>query len=128
MLFGLLVVVDTHEEDVACIFGYLGRIVFLFDLLDGRIGGLVELQLDDEGRLGHVATGNHHQVGIAFSCRVLAMDDVLILGPDIGDGEYTGKRVLIVVGKNAGMLVVSQVYGFSHDLFVAGEGGSQEIL
>ena len=50
MLLGLLVVVDAYKEDVTRIFSYLGRIVFLFDLLDGRIGGLIELQLDDEGR------------------------------------------------------------------------------
>ena len=91
MLFGLLIVVDAYEEDVTCIFGQFGRIVFLLDLPDGRIGGLIEFQFDDEGRLGHVATGDHHQVGIALACGVLTMDDVLVLGPDVGDGEHTSE-------------------------------------
>ena len=91
MLFGLLVVVDAHKEDVARVFGQFGWIVFLLDLPDGRIGGLVELQLDDKGRLGHVPTGNHHQVSISLACSVLTVDDVLVLGPDVGDGEHTGE-------------------------------------
>ena len=78
MLLGLLVVVDAYEEDITRVFGYLRWIVFLFDLLDGRISGLIELQLDDESRLGHVATGNHHQVGITLACSVLTMDDILV--------------------------------------------------
>ena len=91
MLFGLLVVVDTYEKDVARVFGYLRWIVLLLYLVNGRIGGMVELQLDDECRLGHVTTGNHHQIGITLARGVLTMDDVLVLGPDIGDGEYTRK-------------------------------------
>ena len=91
MLCGLLVVVDAYEEDVARVFGYLRWIVLLLYLVNGRIGGMVELQLDDESRLGHVTTGNHHQVGITLACGVLTMDDILVLGPNIGDGEYTGE-------------------------------------
>ena len=128
MLFSLLVVVDTYEEDVARVFGYLRWIVLLLYLVNGRIRGMIELQLDDKGRLGHVTTRNHHQVSIALSCGVLTMDDILVLGPDIGDGEHTGKRVLIVVGKDTGVLVVSQVDALCHSLLVTGECGSQEIL
>ena len=91
MLLGLLVVVDTYKEDVARVFGQFGWIVFLLDLLDGGIGGLVELQLDDEGRLVHVATGNHYQIGITLTRSIFTMDDIFVLGPDVGDGEHTGE-------------------------------------
>ena len=128
MLLGILVVVDAHEEDVARIFGQLGRIVFPLDLLDGGIGGLVELQLNDKGWLVDITTGNHHQVGIPLARSVLTMDDVLVLGPDIGDGKHTGKRVFIVVSENAGMLIMSQINALSHSLLVAGEGGNQKVL
>ena len=56
------------------------------------------------------------------------MNNVLVLGPDIGDGEHAGKRVLVVVGQDAGVLIVGQVDGFSHSLFVAGESGFEKIL
>ena len=102
MLLGLLVVVDAYEEDVACIFSQFGRIVLLLYLVDGCFYGMVEFQLatptssslgiagassallslvrqfNDEGRLVNVATGNHHQVGIALACSVLTMDDILV--------------------------------------------------
>ena len=83
MLLGLLVVVDAYKEDVACIFSQFGRIVLLLYLVDGCFYGMVELQLNDQCRLGNVATGNHHQVGIAFACGILAVDDVLISRPYI---------------------------------------------
>ena len=107
MLLGLLVVVNAYKEDVACVVGNLGWVVFLLDLVDGSFFGMVEFQLatptssslgiagassallslvrqfDDECRLADVATGNHHKVGIAFACGILAVDDVLISRPYI---------------------------------------------
>ena len=152
MLLGLLVVVDTYEEDVACVVGYLGWIVLLLDLVDGSFCGMVEFQLatptsfslgivgassallslvrqfNDECRLGDIATRNHHEVGIALACGVLAMDDILVLRPDIGNGKHTGKRVLIVVGEYAGVLIVGKVDCFCHGLLVAGDGGSEKVF
>ena len=78
MLLRLLVVVDAHEEYVASVFGNLRRIFLAFNLVNGRIGGLIEFQFNDEGRLVNVATGNHHQVGIALARGVLTMDDILV--------------------------------------------------
>ena len=107
MLLRLLVVVDAHKEYVASVFGNLRRIFLAFNLVNGRIGGLIEFplatptsfslgiagassallslvrQFDDECRLVNVATGNHHKVGIAFACGILAVDDVLISRPYI---------------------------------------------
>ena len=60
MLLRLLVVVDAHEEDVARVFRYLRRIVLPSNLVDGSVCRMVELQFDDEGRLGDVASGNQH--------------------------------------------------------------------
>ena len=127
MLLGFLVVADAYEEDVACVVGNLRRIILLLDLADGGICGMVEFQLDYECRLGDVATRNHHKVGIALACGVLTMDDVFVLGPDIGNGKDAGKRVLIVVGEDAGVLIVGEVDGFRHGLLVARDGGSEKV-
>ena len=35
MLLRLLVVVDAHEEDIACVVGYLSGIFLALDLVDG---------------------------------------------------------------------------------------------
>ena len=43
MLLRLLVVVDAHEENVASVFGYLRRIFLALDLVDGSVGGMIEL-------------------------------------------------------------------------------------
>lgn len=51
MLLRLLVVVYSHEKDVSCIVSQLGRIVFLLDLADGSVSGLVVFKLDDESGL-----------------------------------------------------------------------------
>ena len=43
MLLRLLVVVDAHEENVASVFGYLRGIFLALDLVDGSVGGMIEL-------------------------------------------------------------------------------------
>ena len=83
MLLRLLVVVDAHEEYVASVFGNLRGIFLALNLVDGGVSGMVELQLNDEGRLADVATGNHNEVGIAFAGGILAVDDVLVSCPYI---------------------------------------------
>ena len=43
MLLRLLVVVDAHEEYVAGVVGYLRGIFLALYLVDGSVGGMVEL-------------------------------------------------------------------------------------
>ena len=38
VLLSLAVVVDTHEEQVACVFSYLRRIFLPLNLVDGGVG------------------------------------------------------------------------------------------
>ena len=87
---------------------------------------MIELQFDDQCRLRHIATRNHHKVGIALASGIFAVDDILVPCPDIDNGQHAGKRVLIVVGKDAGVLVVGDVDGFCHNLLIACDGGIKE--
>ena len=48
MLLGLSVVVDTYEQEVSGVVSHLSWILFTLDLVDGRIGILAKLQLDDD--------------------------------------------------------------------------------
>ena len=97
VLLGFSVVIDANEQDVACIFSNLRWILLTLDLVDGSVGGVVELQLDDQCRLADIATWNHHEVGISLACGIFTVDDILVLCPDICHGEHAGKRILVVV-------------------------------
>ena len=122
MLFRFLVVVDAYKNDVTGVFGNLQGIVLTLNLIEGSVDGMVEFQLYDEGGLVDIATGNHHKVGIALACGILAMDDILVSCPYICNGEYTSKRVLVVISKNTGVLVVSLVDGFGYCLLFSCNG------
>ena len=47
MLLRALIVVDAHEEYVASVFGYLRGIFLALNLVDGSVGCMIELQLDN---------------------------------------------------------------------------------
>ena len=126
--FRLLVVVDAHEEDVARVFCYLRRIFLALDLVDGRVSSVVEFEFYHHSRFVDITPGYHHEVGISLACGILAVDDVIVLRPYIRDGEYAGEGVLVVVGKDARVLVVGDVDGARHCLPVAGDGGVEESL
>ena len=83
MLLRLLVVVDAHEENVAGVFGYLRGIFFAFYLVDGSVGGMIELQFYYQCGLADVATGNHHEVGIALASGILPVNDIFVPCPYI---------------------------------------------
>ena len=83
MLLRLLVVVDAHEEDVAGVVGYLFGIILALNLVDGSVGGMIELQFYDERRFADVAARNHHKVGIAFARSVFTVNDILVPCPYI---------------------------------------------
>ena len=91
MLFRVLVVVDAYKKDVAGVFSNLRGIVLTLDLIECSVDGMVEFQLYDEGGLVDIAMGNHHKVGIALACGILAMDDILVSCPYIGHGEHTSQ-------------------------------------
>ena len=147
----LLVIVNAHEEYVASVFGYLRGIFLALYLVEGGVGRVIEFQLatptssslgiagassailslvrqfNDEGGLGDVAARNHYEVGIPLARSVLTVDDILILRPYIGYGQHTGKRVLVIIGENARVLVVGKVDGTCHGLLVAGYGGGEKV-
>ena len=83
MLLRLFVVVDAHEENIAGVVGYLRRIFLALNLVDGSVGGMIELQFYDECWLADVAARNHHKVGIAFARSVFTVNDILVPCPYI---------------------------------------------
>ena len=95
--FGLFVVVDADEEEVAGIVGELGWIVLALDLVDGSVGILVVFQLDDQGRGRNVLAGDEHHVGKALAGGQLAKDDVIVFCVIVGNADHAGQRVLIIV-------------------------------
>ena len=112
VLLSLAVIVDTHEEQVACVFSYLRWIFLPLDLVDGSVGGVVELQFYDERGLRDIAARNHHKVGIALTRGIFAMDDVLVARPNVSHGQNAGEGVLIVIGEDARVFIMSHVNGF----------------
>ena len=83
MLLRLFVVVDAHEENIAGVVGYLRRIFLALNLVDGRVGGMIELQFYDQCWFADVAAGNHHEVGIALASGVFTVNDILVPCPYI---------------------------------------------
>ena len=83
MLLRLLVVVDTHEEYVTSVVGYLCGIFLALDLVDGSVVRMIELQLYYQCGLADVATGNHHEVGITLASGILPVNDILVPCPNI---------------------------------------------
>ena len=128
VLFGLLVVVNAYEEDVASIFRYLGWIFLTLDLRYGGVNCVVEFELYDKCWLGDVAARNLHKVGKALVSGMFTMDDVPIPCSDIGYGEHAGERVLIIVKENAGALIESNIDCLRHRLLVACNGDLKKVL
>ena len=93
MLLRLLVVVDAHEQHVACIFCQLRGIFLALDLVEGRVGRMIEFQLDNQCRLVDVATRNHHWVGIALARGVFSVNDILVSCPYICHRKHACQRV-----------------------------------
>ena len=83
MLLRLFVVVDAHEEDVAGVVGYLFGIILALNLVDGSVGGMIELQFYYQCRLADVAARNHHEVGIALASGLLPVNDIFVPCPYI---------------------------------------------
>ena len=126
VLLGLLVVIDANKEQIACVFCNFLRIFLPLYLVDGGVGGVVELQFYDERGLGDIAARNHHEVSIALSRSIFAMDDVLVARPNVGDRQDTGEGVLIVIGEDARVFIMSHVDGPRHCFFISSDGGSKE--
>ena len=123
MLLGLLVVVDAHEEDVASVFRYLSWVFLALYLLYGSVNCVVEFELYNNDRLIDISARNHHKVGKAFASGIFTMYDILILCPDIGNGEHAGKGVLIVACSLPAMVALRRALEFcivftsgSHDV------------
>lgn len=98
VLLGLAVVIDAYEQEVGGVIGHLGRVLLALNMVDGRIGILSELQLDDDG-------------GCNESC-INLFDDivVLILGNEVGHVKIDGGVLVQVLfeGRIAGYLQVGE--------------------
>lgn len=116
MRFARAVVSNPHQQQVVGILRDLGGIVLALDLVDGRIDGLVVFQLDNDGGRIDVFAWDEHQVGEALSGSILAVDDVVVGSIVIGDAQHARQRVLVVMGKDAGMLVVGGIHAAGHRL------------
>jgi len=123
VLLGLAIVADGDEEDVARVFGHLLRVVAAVYLVDGGAGGVVILQLDDDGRCRDVLPRHEHEVGEARSRLVLAVEDVVAVGVEIGDGEHARHGVLVAVPDQAGVVGVGVLHHACHGSCVAAQGG-----
>ena len=119
MLLRLLVVVDAHEENIAGVVGYLFGIILALNLVDGSVGGMIELQFYDECWLADVATRNHHEVGITLARGVFTVNDILVPCPYICHRKNTCQGIFVIIGEDAGVLVMSLVDAFCHGLLVA---------
>ena len=62
-----LIIVNAHQEQMTSILLQLGGIVFSLDLVDGRVGVPVELQLQHQRRGVHVFAGYQHYIGEALA-------------------------------------------------------------
>ena len=76
MLLRLFVVVDAHEEYVAGVVGYLCGIFLALDLVDGSVGGMIELKFYYQCWLADIAARNHHEVGIALAGGIFPVNDI----------------------------------------------------
>ena len=86
----LLVVIDAHEKEIARVLHYFCGILFALYLVDGGVGIMVVFQLKDDGRGIYILTGNEHQVSKALARGELSVDNIVVAGIEIGDGEHTG--------------------------------------
>ena len=79
----LAVVVDGHFEEFAMVAVQGLGVMFVIDLLEGYIGGLVDFELYDNGWLvGDI--GEEDEVGYAFANGGLLENGVILYGSEVG--------------------------------------------
>ena len=115
----LLVIINTHEQYLTGIFRHFPYIVFPLYLRNGCLGILGILQLKHYGRPVHMTARNQHQVSEPFSRSQFTMNDIIVPGRIIRNGEYTTQRVLIMVGKNACLVFVNLLNSFGNRFLIA---------
>ena len=94
----LFIIAHTYEQDFSGKACEGSGVAFFLDLPDGRIGGLVPLELDDERRFLRVLrTRQEREVGKALARRQLAHDVVEPPCAVKSEGQRIGERVLVVV-------------------------------
>ena len=83
MYLALAVVVDDHFEEFAMVAIQGLGVMFVIDLLEGYIGGLVDFEFYDNGWLvGDI--GEEDEVGYAFANGGLFEDGVILYGSEVG--------------------------------------------
>ena len=75
---GLLVVIDTHEEEVVDMLRHFCRVLYAEDLVDGGVGILVIFQLQDDGGGIYILARDEHQIGKTLTRSQLAVYDIYI--------------------------------------------------
>ena len=123
VLLCLAVVVDADEQESVGVPKDLVGILPAVYLVDGCVGIPVHLQFEDDGRRVDVLAGQEHDVGKALAACQLAVHHIVVSGIVVGYGEHAGQGVLVVVGEDAGVLVVSGINTAADGLFVAVESG-----
>ena len=88
MGFLLTVVVDAHKKEVAGVLRHFGGILATENLVDGGVCVAVKFQFQDDGRGIDIFTGNEHKVGETLACGQLSMNDIVVAGIEISDGEH----------------------------------------
>ena len=87
----LTVVVDAHKKEVAGVLRHFGGILATENLVDGGVGIAVVFQLQDDGGRIDILSWNEHEVGESLARWQFAMDDIVIAGVEIGNGEYASQ-------------------------------------
>ena len=90
MPLGLLVVVDTHEQEVASVLSHFGGVLLSLDLFNGTVGILVVFQFEDDGGRINVLARDEHEVGKPLAGCKFSMDDVVVSCVIVSDGEHAG--------------------------------------
>ena len=97
MFLRFLVVIDAYEEKIVCIFKYFALILLAMNLLNSSVCILVIFQFDNHCRFVAEFAWEEYKVSKALATGKFTMYYVIVLCVDVCNGEYTRKRVLIVV-------------------------------
>ena len=128
MPFGVLVVVDSYEEEVARIVSHGLGVVSVHYLADGILCAFSYFY--SITRVGDVTflRGDEHEVGIALTRSILAMDMIVIAGIVASQVDGAVQRVLAVVGENVCCLTVDRAEGVCHVVDIDAKCGSEQFF
>ena len=123
----LAVVVDGHFEEFAMVAVQGLGVMFVIDLLEGYIGGLVDFEFYDNGWLvGDI--GEEDEVGYAFANGDLFEDGVILYGSEISQVDGTLQGGFVVVGQDGANAGVGIAETFGNLVGLEGNGVFEELV